>query len=294
MLMLFHCFALVLLSAAATGESDAWADDLELESFEDYGGALPVRRLSGSGSGGGSGGASIPTPAPTSVRPTPAPTTAPPTIAPTPEPTFKAGSLEVVTETTLGGFTKATFTAGVQYAYRETVAALASTTIAMVVVANIRDSAGSSRRALAGSNVLFDTSISVPSAALAVQVTDRILSASDLTISTSFKTELEAAKAGGSFGDLAGKDFSALAITVTTTSPKTQNVISPTPAPTTPGGSGGGGGSAGPIAGAVGGLLVCVLAYRYYVSKRTATSEYAAGQASGEGVELSDQGQGQL
>jgi 6-phosphogluconolactonase (cycloisomerase 2 family) len=221
---------------------------------------------------------SAPTAAPTAApthAPTPTlPTRAPPTPAPTPAPTFKAGSLEVVTETTLGGFSKATFTTGVQYAYRETVAALASTTIAMVVVANIRDSAGSSRRALAGSSssssssggggsVVFDTSVSVDSAQAATAVTDRMSSVTGARISRTFQLKLQAVQTGGKFDDLAGKDLSALVITVTAALPQTHKVISPAPA-----GGGGGGNLAGIIAGAVGALTVLGVAAALLVAKR--------------------------
>ena len=68
---------------------------------------------------------------------------------------------------------------------------------------------------------------------------------------------------GGKFDDLAGKDLSALVITVTAALPQTHKVISPAPA-----GGGGGGNLAGIIAGAVGALAVLGVAAALLVAKR--------------------------
>ena len=197
-----------------------------------------------------------PAPQPTPAPPTPAPPTPvghtpAPTPAPTPQPTFAVASVAVVVPTKLTGFSKATFTEGVQQAYRLTIAAEVSTTVGKVAISNIRgvaaarrldggSSSGSSgssrRRELAAAAVDFDTSISVANAVAATAMTTTVKAVKPAALKTTLVAQLRAVKDSGNFADVATINVAAIAAAVAV-KPDTAAVVTqavtgaPTPAP---------------------------------------------------------------
>jgi ankyrin repeat protein len=146
-----------------------------------------------------------------------------PTPAPTPQPTFAAGSIKVVVPTTVAGLTPTTFTVGVQYAYRKTLAGeLPGTAITDIRVSNI---AAARRRLLSGrrlsGSVSFDTSIAVASATAAATMKTKVTAVSVATIATKLKANIVTVQASGDYADLAALDVSALTVTVTQAVPVT-------------------------------------------------------------------------
>jgi hypothetical protein len=161
---------------------------------------------------------SAPTRAP-SLAPTRAPTRAPtpvPSPAPSPQPTFAVASVAVVVPTKLTGFSKATFTAGVQQAYRQAMATKAGATIDQVLLSNIRDVVtGDTRMLAAAATVDFDVGISVASRAAANAMQAAVQAVPAGAVAAAFKQELFAVKAAGNFADIASINVAALEVSVT-------------------------------------------------------------------------------
>ena len=166
-----------------------------------------------------------------------------PTFAPTPQPTFAVASIAVVVPTTLIGFSKNTFTAGVQQAYRLTIAAEANVTVAEVIISNIRDEphtrAGredNSGRKLAATAVAFDMSISVADTAAATAMTNTINNTTPAALKVQLVTQLRLVQAMGDFADVASVNIDAIASAITV-HPQTDTILmqvvtgAPTPAP---------------------------------------------------------------
>jgi hypothetical protein len=171
--------------------------------------------------------------------PTPAPTLAPtpPTSAPTPQPTFAVGSIEVVVPTTVDGLTVATFTPGVQYAYRLTIASeLSGTSVEDISISNIASARRRllvSGRRLAGS-FSFDTSITVASASSAAAMKIAVAAVPTAIITVKFKNSLQVVQTAGNFADMGSLNIAALTIIIAAGPPITALVTSaPTPAPPT-------------------------------------------------------------
>ena len=135
--------------------------------------------------------------------------------------------MAVVVPTKLTGFSKATFTAGVQQAYRLTIAAEASTSVDNVILSNIRDvAAGSGRRRLDGSDgdasplrrrelsagaVDFDTSIAVADAAAATAMQTTVKAVTPTQLKATLVTQLRVVKDSGNFADVVAVDVAAIA-----------------------------------------------------------------------------------
>ena len=210
-----------------------------------------------------------PTPAPTAPptpRVVPTPPTPAPTPAPTPTPTFAPGSYEVKTPTTLTGFTKATFTIGVQYAYRKAFAMQCegSETFTVDDVTLYGDLLASRRltssRTLAADSVEFTTGLKVENQyagqRMQEQIKNRVTSAN---IETQMKTELAAVIASKRFPDLEGKDADTLTaeLAIAKSTPELNQIPVPTPAPPPPADK------TGAIVGGIcGGLILAGIAYK--------------------------------
>jgi hypothetical protein len=166
----------------------------------------------------------------------PAPTPTPPTPAPTSASGGHAvGTITVKVPTKLTGFSVLTFTAGVQRAYRLTIAKQASTIVDKVAISNI--SAGSRRRLGVGDKVDFDVTIAVADAAAATAMTTTVKAISPTALHTELATQLAVVKATGDYTDITNLDVSTTMASVTvaqvTASITTVTVTAaPTPAPT--------------------------------------------------------------
>ena len=151
------------------------------------------------------------------VFPTPSPTPNP-SPAPTPMPTFAATSILVVVPTQLMGVSKATFTAGIQQAYRLAFAVEARTTVDKVVLSNIRDTSRrhlhSGTRLLATATVDFDTKISVADTVAAAAMISTIKDVTSVELEAQFAVQLAVVKGAGSFADVAGIDVATIAGTI--------------------------------------------------------------------------------
>ena len=144
--------------------------------------------------------------------------------------------------TTLRGYSAATFSAGVQRAYRQAASEQSGVAVEKIALSNIRDDGGANadtaRRRLATgdgvASVLFDTQFSVSSAAAAVDVRAAVDAVETAELKAELIAQLKAVQAAGEFADLAGVDVAAASsgIEITTADSVTAVMTAaPTPAP---------------------------------------------------------------
>ena len=188
-------------------------------------------------------GAPTPTPAP---EKTTAPTRAP-TRAPTPTPTFLVNTPKLVVHTQLAGFTVATFTRGVRWAYRRAFARrYGIADMLRVIITNIRVSGGSARRlgsadelsrALAAAAVEFDIQVASNTTAEATALSAEVKGGNateEAALVADFKTELATVASEGTFPlDVpANYEVPAVVAVVTEAGQVALETGAPTPAPT--------------------------------------------------------------
>jgi len=158
-------------------------------------------------------------------------------------------SIAVVVPTKLAGFSAATFTAGVQQAYRLAIATEAGNiSVDKVIISNVRDAR---RSRLLGEHpgnrdlnvvlaaVDFDTSFSVADAAAATAMTATVAAVTPAAIKPQLVAQLKVVQASGDFADVASVDVDAIALAINVAQQAaaifTQAVTgTPTPAPPPP------------------------------------------------------------
>ena len=170
----------------------------------------------------------------------------PPTRAPTPVPTFRVRTPKLVVRTKLAGFTVATFTRGVRWAYRRAFARRYNIAdILRVIITNIRRSGSTRRlggadepgRALAAAAVDFDVQVASNTTAEATALSAEVKggeSTEEAALVADFKTELTAVASEGSYPeDVPANYVVPAAVTVATEVGQVAlETGAPTPAPT--------------------------------------------------------------
>ena len=183
------------------------------------------------------------------------------TPAPTPMPTLAVASRAVLIPTKVTGFSLATFTAGVQQAYREAVASAAGgIDVAKVLLSNIRSAArrelasrsepaastrlqlsrelasrselAAARRGLAAAAVDFDIAIAVADAAAATAMQATVAAVGPAELKVKLTAQLKAVQARGEFADIAGVDVDmSMAAVVVAPQPAVVVVVTGAPSP---------------------------------------------------------------
>jgi hypothetical protein len=249
-------------------------------------------------------------PTPPTAAPTAAPAAAPtpPTRAPTPTPTFRPRTPKLVVRTKLTGFTVATFTRGIRFAYRRAFAHRYNIAdVLRVIITNIRGGGGSARRRLGGSADELGGRALATAAAAAVEFDIQVASnttadatalnaevkggdaAEEAALVAKFKTEIGAVAASGEYPqDVPANYVVPAAVAVATEvgelaletgaptpAPAATDTGAPTPAPTS-----GGGGASLPIPAIAGAAAVVAVIAAVAVRRAKLSSTAAAARPS--------------
>ena len=226
-----------------------------------------------------------------------------PTRAPTPTQKFRLRRPKLVLLTKLSGFTVATFTRGVRWAYRRAFARrYGIADVLRVIITNIRgggstrhlssSSSSSSSRALAAALVQFDIQVEANTTAEATALNAEVKggeSTEEEALVADFKTELRTVAREGSYPEDVPADYAvpAAVTVVTEVGQVALETGAPTPAPT------GADASPVPLPAIVGAVvavaaIAAVVLRRSKMSKRTAVSGQSATSPATDSIELPD------
>lgn len=141
---------------------------------------------------------------------TPSPTAGPtpsPTPVPTPEATIAAGSSKVVIPSSLGGYTKQSFTDGPQFAYRSAFAQeLNAVNVSSIIISSVVDSATrrlrEKRRLQAAFGITFDTQVAAANITHAESIKNTSANMQPSAMVSNFVSQLSAVKASGAYIDV--------------------------------------------------------------------------------------------